>query len=300
MMAGSLTTVRATIIPVTTLSDNVAGSLRFAINAAVAGDTISFDLGLNGLLLPITAGELVVDKDLVIQGNGLLNTTLNAANFNRILRITNDASVRLENLSLIDGRASDLGGGIEDNPGAGTTFEVMNSGFERNSTGGSPGNGGGIHITGAGDLMITGFSFSDNTAAAEGGALWNGAGVMTIVDLTIDGNTASGNNTDQGGGGIYNLSGTVDISGSTTISNNVADGIGGSGGGILNDAGGSLTISGATISGNTSNRVGGGIERQVSYGAHDLDLSGLIAGTYLVQVYAKNSVETHKLMLLNK
>ncbi len=347
LMAGGFTTARATVIPVTTLSDNVAGSLRFAINAAVAGDTISFDLGLNGLLLPITAGELVVDKDLVIQGNGLLNTTLNAANLNRILRITNDASVRLENLSLIDGRASDLGGGIliensnvtlvnvqitdceaegdmatqggggiaisggsltisgdselsnnsaigasgsggailildgaqvtiegtfidgntasragggiELNAGASSSLTIRGANLQGNSTGNAPGNGGGLHVTGMGTVNINRAVFNDNTAAAEGGGLWNGSGTMRLDTVEIARNFAEGDASDQGGAGIFNAGGTLIIDGGI-IRGNEATGAAGSGGGILNDAGGNLTVNGATISGNTAVRAGGGIE----------------------------------------
>ena len=50
---------------------------------------------------------------------------------------------------------------------------------------------------------------SQNTAAAEGGGLWNGSGTMSVDGTTISNNTASGNDADQGGGGLFNAGGTL-------------------------------------------------------------------------------------------
>eukprot|EP00903_Cladosiphon_okamuranus_P000764 g762.t1 len=176
--------------------------------------------------------------------------------------ILNDAggSLTVENCTISSNTAVRAGGGIEDNSGAGTTFEIINTMFSLNSTGSSPGNGGAVHITGAGDLMISGGVLSENSASAEGGALWNGTGTMMVSGVTIQNNTAAGAAADQGGGGVFNAGGTVMINGNTMITGNTATGALGSGGGILNDAGGSLTVQNATISGNTAVRAGGGIE----------------------------------------
>ena len=85
----------------------------------------------------------------------------------------------------------------------------------------SPGNGGGLHITGAGDATITGGTANGNIAANEGGGLWNGTGTLTVDGTTISGNTASGAAADNGGGGIYNVGGTLLIT-DATISDNLA------------------------------------------------------------------------------
>ena len=152
------------------------------------------------------------------------------------------------------------GGGIEDNSGANGSVTISNTTLDNNITNTSPGNGGGLHVTGAGTVSITNGTVSGNQAGAEGGGLWNGSGTMTILGTVINNNTASGAEATNGGGGIYNLSGTVAINTGTEITNNTADGAAGSGGGILNDVGGTLTINNANITGNTSNRAGGGIE----------------------------------------
>ncbi|SFQ56419.1 right-handed parallel beta-helix repeat-containing protein [Flavobacterium akiainvivens] len=168
------------------------------------------------------------------------------------------ATLNVTNSTFTENNALRAGGAIEGTAGA--TINLTDATISDNTTGSNPGNGGGLHVTGAGNTTITGGLVSNNWAAAEGGGLWNGSGTMSITGTVITENTASGDGADQGGGGIYNLSGTVNINAETEITDNVADGDAGSGGGILNDVGASLSITYATISGNVSNRAGGGIE----------------------------------------
>ena len=180
--------------------------------------------------------------------------------------------------------ANRAGGGIEDASGGGFGTTLTNVGLNDNVAqgggAGAPGNGGGLHVTGAGDISITGGTVNGNSAALEGGGLWNGAGIMTIAGTTIDGNTASGAGADDGGGGIFNNAGDVVITGATSITNNVANGAAGSGGGIFNNASGTITATGTVITGNTANRAGGGIE----------DAGGAGFGTTLTNVTLNNNV----------
>ena len=56
----------------------------------------------------------------------------------------------------------------------------------RNTTGDEPGNGGALHLTGAGVVTITDTKVVRNEAGAEGGGLWNSAdGVFTIKDSIV-------------------------------------------------------------------------------------------------------------------
>ncbi len=128
-----------------------------------------------------------------------------------------------------------------------------------NTAAAAPGNGGGLHITGPGDSDILGGTATGNVAAAEGGALWNGTGIMTIDGMTIDGNDAQGADADNGGGGVFNNGGTVDILNGTTITNNLASGTSGSGGGLLSTDG-DVTITDSFLDTNSANRAGGAIE----------------------------------------
>ncbi len=174
-------------------------------------------------------------------------------------------TIVVSNSTFANNVANRAGGSIEDASGVAGVVGVSltdvdltgnNAGIAPATS--SPGNGGGLHVTGAGDVTITGGNITGNVAAREGGGLWNGTGVMMISGTIISGNTASGDAADDGGGGVFNDGGTLTISGAT-ISNNIADGTAGSGGGILN-LGGTMTVTGGQISGNTANRAGGGIE----------------------------------------
>ncbi|PRP66384.1 beta strand repeat-containing protein [Nonlabens agnitus] len=189
-------------------------------------------------------------------GGGILNTRGGTLNVTSSL-ITNNTAVR-------------AGGGIEDN----STIDVSGSvpvgsisldgvNLDSNNTSASPGNGGGMHLTGAATSTITGGTVNNNTASNEGGGLWNGSGTMTVSGVQIDSNIAVGNDTSSpgaaGGGGIYNEGGTVNLTNNTVVSNNQATGVQSTGGGVLNAAG-TFTATDSEISGNESNRAGGGIE----------------------------------------
>ena len=54
---------------VTNLQDNEVGSLRWAIDNAPSGSTITFDTSLHGTIL-LTSGDLAIAKDLTIRGPG--------------------------------------------------------------------------------------------------------------------------------------------------------------------------------------------------------------------------------------
>ena len=197
-------------------------------------------------------GNVTVQNDTTITGNTATGTSGSGGG------ILNDGgTLSVSSTTIIGNTANRAGGGIESTAGSTTRLDSIT--LNENIAGPNPGNGGGFHITGDGDATITGGTANLNSAAAEGGALWNGAGTMTISSTTIDNNTAEGDAADNGGGGIFNLAGTVEISGNTEIFNNSATGVAGSGGGILNQ--GTLTITGdVEINDNVANRAGGGIE----------------------------------------
>ncbi|WP_452225865.1 choice-of-anchor Q domain-containing protein [Lacinutrix cladophorae] len=230
-------------------------------------------------------GELVVQNATIISNNVADGTSGSGGG---ILTIGGDVTV--DGSSIILNQANRAGGGIEL---AGGTLNLINLTLDMNNAGVSPavaapGSGGGLHVSGSANTNITGGTTNGNIATNEGGGLWNGSGVMTIVDHTIDGNTASGNDIvtagAAGGGGIYNEGGILDVSGATAITNNVADGAQSTGGGILNAAG-TLMADGISIMNNTSNRAGGGIEtngggtvilNNVSLNSND---TGIVTGT---------------------
>ncbi|MDT0618715.1 CSLREA domain-containing protein [Salinisphaera sp. P385] len=161
------------------------------------------------------------------------------------------------------------GGGIEDASGNTENLRISGITADGNRTGtvgntpANPGNGGFLHVsdsTGVTTIEVFGGTYRNNTAAREGGALWNGAGTMIVEDAVIQTNTASGDAADDGGGGIFNNGGTLTIRDNTTIDDNRADGDLGSGGGIFNAVDGTVDITSSSITGNRANRAGGGIE----------------------------------------
>ncbi len=193
----------------------------------------------------------------------VINTTLTNNSANGVAgsggAILNDGGSLTVTTSLFDGNtAVRAGGAIEDNSLPGNLLTITDVDFENNATAASPGNGGALHITGAGDAIITGGTANNNTAAAEGGAFWNGTGTMVIDDVDFADNIASGADADQGGGALFNAGGNLQVENSFFL-NNVANGASGSGGGILNDQG-SLTVTASIFTANTANRAGGGIE----------------------------------------
>lgn len=300
--------------------DGSIGTLRQQINIATPGSTISFASTVTHIDL---SGELVINKNLTIQGSTSSNTVLDGNAMDRILRVTS-SSVTLNNLTITNGLAADgggilnqgmltlnncmvtncvangpsgsgggiyndsegnliinnssitfntsnrAGGGIEDNSGQGLGITLNTVELTDNNTGvtpavGAPGNGGGLHITGPGDAIITDCVILRNIASLEGGGLWNGTGTMDVSGTTINNNSAAGNLSNEGGGGLFNAGGTLNIE-TCLISTNTVSGTSGSGGGVLNDMG-ILTINNTEISGNTSVRAGGGIEDNSMEGA---------------------------------
>ncbi|MEL7020009.1 MAG: T9SS type A sorting domain-containing protein, partial [Bacteroidota bacterium] len=153
---------------------------------------------------------------------------------------------------------------IEYNSGSNKLVIIDNITLVDKSTGNTPGNGGGLHITGNGDVEINGGIVADNVAGREGGGLWNGSGTMRLEGVTVENNIAEGNATDDGGGGIFNNGGTVNIE-QSTIANNRTTGAMGTGAGIHNPADASVNILNSTISGNQSNNNGGGVYNAGAY-----------------------------------
>ncbi len=205
-----------------------------------------------GAIYNFNAGTLVIANATI--SNNDADGTLGSGG-----GILNDAGAQLTitDTEISGNTAIRAGGGIEDNSGT-STILLTNVNLSGNAAMGPPGNGGGLHITGAGSATISGGTVSDNTASLQGGGLWNGSGTMIITDTMIDGNIASGDAATDGGGGIFNVSGALEISGAT-MTNNMAEGTSGSGGAVFS-GNGMITIDDSSIILNSANRAGGGIE----------------------------------------
>lgn len=258
--AGNVTLNNLTTTDGSTLDSG--GAISITGGTTMINNSIISDSQAMGILatqggggIYVTNGSLTLNASTVTN-----NAAMGTSGSGGGILVGTGGSLTVNGSVISDNMANRAGGGIEVNAAAAVNISLNDTTLDGNTAGSNPGNGGGLHITGASNATITGGVVTDNTATSEGGGLWNGSGTMTITGTVITDNTASGAAADQGGGGIYNLSGTLNINAETQISNNTADGAAGSGGGILNDVGGKLTINGAEITLNVSNRAGGGIE----------------------------------------
>lgn len=171
--------------------------------------------------------------------------------------LLNLGAVRVFNTQAFDNRASRAGGAIE---AVGGTTELTGVQLFDNIAGSNPGNGGAVHLTGAGEVSLTEAAVVNNRAANEGGGLWNSAdGTMTVTESVVARNVANGDAADSGGGGVYNDGGELNLS-SVDLRENEAAGTAGSGGGVLNVLAGELTADDVRLRGNLAQRAGGGIE----------------------------------------
>ncbi len=226
--------------------ERMSGSTTIT-NATISNNTATGDDAEDGGGGIHNSGSLVV-TDSEISGNVADGTAGSGGG------VWNAGAFTAQGTEISGNTSNRAGGGIEAVDGSITTLTGVN--LDGNNTGVSPavaapGNGGGLHITGAGTATITGGTVSNNTAASEGGGLWNGSGTMTVSGTTVSGNTASGVDDDNGGAGLFNNGGTLLIY-DAVITGNTANGPRGGGGAIMNVAKGTLTIDGSTITDNTA------------------------------------------------
>jgi CSLREA domain-containing protein len=156
--------------------------------------------GGGGLFQQAGGGTLVV-TDATITNNLATGTSGSGGG---ILNVEGDLTVTD---TLIQGNSAPrAGGGIEVT--AGSTTTLLRVQLLDNSTGANPGNGGGFHTTGDGVVTIDASVVLRNSAANEGGGLWNSAtGTMTVTDTEIADNTA------PTGPDVFNVGGTFTIDG---------------------------------------------------------------------------------------
>lgn len=108
---------------VTTIQDDVTGSLRYMIDCADENDTISFHPLLANQTLQLTAGRLEIDKDLVIYSE--VNPRLMMKSFvNGGVKIMDGATVEFRNIDVTSG-LSGFPGVAFDNYGDLTLWDVI-------------------------------------------------------------------------------------------------------------------------------------------------------------------------------
>lgn len=263
------------IITVTSVADNGAGSLRAAIAQAQTGDTIQFASTLANQTITLTSGqlEIPVGKNLIIDGASASGLTISGNNASRLFHLqstsVNPTSLAIKNLTLANGFTNEFGGAIRTEHQGILTVE--NSQFKNNVS-----NQGGGAIFGAyeGTVTVSGSKFDSNTATATndergGGAIATWGGLRT----TVTGSEFT-NNTGINGGAINNLAGELIITGSKFINNSTIAAtvdtgkanptLRGYGGAVYSDRGsninsptGTISISNSVFEGNKGRGEGG-------------------------------------------
>jgi len=246
----------ASIIPVTSLADTGAGSLREGVATANAGDTL--DVQVNGTIL--LDSQLIIAADLNIFGPGTDLLVLDGQDKNRILLINDTVTLRIRSMSFTNGNASGYfplsSGGVISSRGRVEASECLF--YENKGT-----SGGAIFLDGGNGFqtsaLLTNCTFHHNRAIIvnenglpnTGGALGGNSrgGGLAIVEATNC--TFSQNVSARSGGAIYLV---ADPSGGArltcdhcTITENEAPRVAG---GIDHSEAEKLVISNSIISGN--------------------------------------------------
>jgi hypothetical protein len=220
-------------IPDDIYSSPIPGSLRYEIDVAGSGDTINFASSLGGQTITLSGNELLINKNLNIQGLGVSNLAVSGGYGSRVFDVASNVQVTLSGMT------------IENGDGFRTTTFVTPGYYD-------DGQGGGI--LNYGTLTVSNCSVSGNRVSTgafgvlQGGGIYN-AGTLTVTNCSVSGNKLTLLDLVDGGG-IFNR-GTMTLSGcSVTNNSTVAFGLGG---GIFNA--GTMTILSSTVTGNS----GGGI-----------------------------------------
>ncbi len=196
-------------------------SLRDAIQLASSGDTLN--LGNLSGVITLNGSELVIDKDLIIEGSSS-GLTINGNNASRVLNIT-AGTVEISNVTISNGSVDGHGAGIFN----GGTLTISQSTIRDNISSGRN-HGGGISNDG-GTVIATNSTFSGNSAT-DGGGIFS-SGTLTLNNCTLSDNTASGS------GGALNNTGMLHMQ--NTV--------------LANSAGGGDCANGGTFVSNTSNLI---------------------------------------------
>ena len=256
-------------------ADHGPGSLRQALLQVSNGDTINVDVK-QGIIL--TSGELVVDKNLKIHGNGG-HGMISGNNTSRVFHITPGLSVTLDSLTITNGAASIELDNFPENAGGGIYSDHANLTLKNCLVTNNVARfGAGIFSSskdgGNATLTINDSTISNNSArevlgyiGAYGAGIFSGGGFVNMSQagnaaLTLTNSTISNNSAESQGGAIFNDGfggdSTVAITNSIINANTAFE----SGGGISNngDSGNALlTLTKCTLSGNSAFLFGGAI-----------------------------------------
>ena len=186
LMAVAMQPASGAVLKVRNLNDDGKGSLRQVIRSAANKDQIQFQVSGHIQLL---TGELLVDKDLTIEGPSSGDLVIDAGGNSRIFNLCpRGAEVTLRRLKLLNGKDVEGGGAvisagdltIED-------CEISNCASGEYTEFGISGGSGGAVLNVGGKLKINRSTIRGNLSYAGGGvAIVDGT--LRICDSRVDGN----------------------------------------------------------------------------------------------------------------
>jgi uncharacterized repeat protein (TIGR01451 family) len=261
----------------------VYSRLQGALDAAVNGDTVRV-AGVCDLVETVNGTPQVgyIAQDLTVRGgytttnwitsDPIANpTVIDGANSGRGLRVNGNITVLIENLTIINGDASGLGGAQFSSDGGAAVLNT-NANLTLNNValfgnqvvaGSSREARGGAVASDGGDVTINNSRIYNNFLSGSysyGGGVMAANGLLTINESEIYNNTAVADNMDGSGqaegGGVYIASNASALISDSRIAGNSAQG---PGGGLATGGNATLTMTGSEVANNTAQRQGGGL-----------------------------------------
>ena len=173
----------------------LAANTNRSVDGSAAGqfrtvDVIEFAESLNGQTITLSEGQLRVTSDMMLEGGGIV---IDANSASRHFGISGtNVDFTISDSTLRNGHAAS-GGAIARTTGRGGSLSIINSTLSGNR---SNNEGGAIHAENPEggfllpfELTITGSTFDDNSAVADGGALYAyGFGETLITDSVFSQN----------------------------------------------------------------------------------------------------------------
>ena len=250
--------------------DSGPGTLRQAIADAASGDLITFDPSLAGATIGLTSGQLVIDKNLVIDGSDAPGLAVSGGGLSRVFQIASRVEAEFRFLVVTGGRTPDGEPGEDAEGGGGIlnlgTLRLVDCLIHDNRTGnggagagvppdpgafaGNGGSGGGILSQGT--LILEATSVVANQAGKGGDTCTNCDPWPPQAQASHGGH----------GGGIYS-SGALALTDSIVRDNQAGARGNGNPGGDSGEGGGvyglgALTISATEVVSNTTANGGRG------------------------------------------
>ncbi|WP_428306528.1 choice-of-anchor Q domain-containing protein [Lacipirellula sp.] len=202
-----------------------------ALSAVLAGEeTIYFDKsGWADSEISLGLGQLEVTHDVVINGPGADEVTVNAQEGSRVFEVSAGVAATFRGLTITGGSTAGVGGGISQSVySADNALTIDGCQIESNSAQ----NGGGLYFRG-GDLVVTNSTFYDNDADNGAGVYLKEVAKADVINTTISTNIATAS-----GGGIYN----ADSSAPKIINSTIAYNQAATGGGLYSATAGVLVV----------------------------------------------------------